>query len=143
MSAHLQAEAFVAVEKLKGQAAKLEPLHGASLELAHLLRAHGLAATMGYCLSSAADQDDAASARDRATVAGAFLDLLDAVCTLPGADRAPRAASLKTEPHSTYLLHSRIALRLADAWEMAARVLLKPKKAIAVAELPPGPPTAP
>jgi hypothetical protein len=85
-----------------------------TLALAHYLRAHGLSATMGYGLSG----DD-----NTKCITAAFMDALHNACPIQGNDATARAQALKTETTTIYLLHSRLALVLADGFTLAAKAL--------------------
>jgi len=85
----------------------------AALSLAHYLRAHGLSATVGFGLA-----DDAGGAK---SVTEAFVGALDKACALQGNNILDKAQALQHEPATTYLLHSRLALPLADGFALAAR----------------------
>ena len=85
----------------------------AALGLAHHLRAHGLSATVGFSLEDGTD--------DTQSVANAFVGALDKACLLQGNNNQDKAKALKSEPAATYLLHSRLALPLADGFALAAR----------------------
>lgn len=87
----------------------------AALNLPHLLRAHGLAATLGF----GADKSDAAIQ----SITLAFVSSLDQICAVDGTNAAAKIEALKTERQATYLLHSRLALKLADGIALAARAL--------------------
>ena len=106
--------AFEALQKIKD--AEPHATRNAALSLAHHLRAHGLSATVGYGMAN----DDKKSKAVKA-VAQAFVDALDTACPLGGADITAKAQSLKTEATATYLLHSRLALPLADGFALAAK----------------------
>lgn len=108
---------------------QLRPEHREScLELPQLLRAHGLSAALGYWLTAQAGngQDDAAAAQCRRAAADSFIRALHGLCPIgrPGQGIDMLADQLACEPHRTYLLHTRLALQLADAWAMMARTLL-------------------
>jgi hypothetical protein len=85
-----------------------------ALTLAHHLRAHGLSATVGYGLNS----DD-----NTKCITAAFIDALNKVCPIQGNDATARAEALKTETTTIYLLHSRLALVLAEGFTLAAKAL--------------------
>lgn len=85
----------------------------AALSLAHHLRAHGLSATVGYGL-----EDDIGGTK---SVTEAFVGALDKACPLQGHNIQDKAQALQIEPTATYLLHSRLALPLADGFALAAR----------------------
>lgn len=89
-------------------------MRNAALSLAHHLRAHGLSATVGYGLEG-----------DKHTqkITDVFIEALHKACTIAGPDNKARAHSLKTETTATYLLHSRLALPLADGFALAAKAL--------------------
>jgi len=117
MRKNLEAIAFKAVRGLaadKGTAA-----FAASLELPHLIRAHGLSATLNYALSKS-------SSTCMDVVASHFLSALHDACPIDGEDVKSRAESLVTETHRRYRIHSRLSLRIADCWAMAARAMLEP-----------------
>jgi hypothetical protein len=86
----------------------------AALSLAHLLRAHGLSATVGFGLA-----DDTGGTK---SVTEAFVGALDNACALQGNNIQDKAKVLQSDEHaSTYLLYSRLALPLADGFALAAR----------------------
>lgn len=85
----------------------------AVLSLAHHLRAHGLSATVGFGLAS--------DASDIKSVTEAFVGAIDKACAISGNNIQDKAQALRIEPHATYLLHSRLALPLADGFALAAR----------------------
>lgn len=85
----------------------------AALSLAHYLRAHGLSATVGFGLAG----DTAATQ----SVIEAFVGALNEACAISGNNIQNKAQALQTEPDATYLLHSRLALPLADGFALAAR----------------------
>lgn len=98
----------------KGKPQDAHACRNAALNLAHYLRAHGLSATVGYGLTG-----------DNSTqsITVAFVDALNSASPIQGNDAATRAQTLKTENHTTYLLHSRLALLLADGFSLAAKAL--------------------
>ena len=85
----------------------------AALSLAHHLRAHGLSATVGFGLT-----DDTGGTK---SVTEAFVGALDNACPLQGNNIQDKAKALQSAPATTYLLHSRLALPLADGFALAAR----------------------
>lgn len=85
----------------------------AALSLAHHLRAHGLSATVGFGLAV----DTVASQ----SVIEAFVGALNQACAIPGNNIQDKAQALQNEPDASYLLHSRLALPLADGFALAAR----------------------
>ena len=85
----------------------------AALSLAHHLRAHGLSATVGFRLA-----DDTGGTK---SVTEAFVGALDKACALQGNNIQDKAEALQSEHASIYLLHSRLALPLADGFALAAR----------------------
>lgn len=84
----------------------------ATLNLAHHLRAHGLSATLGYGLESDEETQK---------ITQIFIDALHKTCPISGQSHQDKAQSLKTEAAATYLLHSRLALPLADGFALAAK----------------------
>ena len=114
---NLHAIAFQAYQKVTSEMCAAACL-ASSHKLPFLLRAHGLAATLGYWIS-----ESASDAQGRPGIAKAFVGALDQVCPISGAqlDEKVKVAMLKDEPLSLYLVHSRLALRLADAWVMVVR----------------------
>jgi len=91
-----------------------------SLELPLLLRRHGLVATLACWINQSSD--DPAEAR----LASSFLGALREVAPPLGDGSVEQALQrLRTEPLHDYLLHSRLALRLADAWVELAEPMLK------------------
>lgn len=86
----------------------------AALSLAHHLRAHGLSATVGYGLQS----DEHIQKITRI-----YLNALNKACPIAGHDDVAKALSLKAETTATYLLHSRLALPLADGFALAAKAI--------------------
>lgn len=98
----------------KGKPQDAHASRNAALNLAHLLRAHGLSATVGY--GFAADESTQ-------NITAAFVAALHSACSIQGSDATARAQALKTETDATYLLHSRLALLLADGFGLAAKAL--------------------
>lgn len=103
--------AFEALQQLKS----VDPhaTRNAALNLAHHLRAHGLSATVGYGMAN----------DDTQKITQAFVGALDKACPIAGTNMAAKAQALKTEVTATYLLHSRLALPLADGFALAAKAL--------------------
>jgi hypothetical protein len=87
----------------------------AALGLAHLLRAHGLSATIGFGLAN-----DSGGEKN---VIEAFVGALDMASPIQGQNIQDKARSLQNEPAATYMLHSRLALPLADGFALTARAL--------------------
>jgi hypothetical protein len=98
----------------KGKPQDAHACRNAALSLAHHLRAHGLSATVGYGL---------VGDNNTQSIIAAFVDALHIASPIQGHDAATRAQTLKTEDHSNYLLHSRLALLLADGFSLAAKAL--------------------
>lgn len=90
----------------------------AVLSLTHHLRAHGLSATVGFGLA-----DDTVGAKSMTEAFVGFVGALDKACAIQGHDTQDKAQNLQNEPAATYLLHSRLALQLADGFALAARAL--------------------
>lgn len=97
-----------------------------SLELPLLLRRHGLLATLAFWSSDA----DHAAAR----LASSFLDALREVASIGDGGVKQALQRLREEPLHEYLLHSRLALALADAWVELAEPLLEVKGSSAPAQ---------
>jgi hypothetical protein len=91
-----------------------------SLELPLLLRRHGLLATLACWINQTGE--DPAEARLASSLLGALREVAP-----PLGDGSVEQAlqRLRTEPLHDYLLHSRLALRLADAWVELAEPMLK------------------
>lgn len=83
-----------------------DALRNAFLQLPHLIRAHGLGATLHYRIRS--DGEDK-------TAAETLLNCLHELSPITGAgaDGKAIASLLANEPHSAYLLHTRLALRMS------------------------------
>jgi hypothetical protein len=103
----------------------------ASLELPLLIRRHGLAATLTHWCNGAAAEDDTKASEGvaRRQVARAFFDVLNEVAPIRGNSLDERVGALSTEPLRLYLLHSRLALVLADVWVELAEPLLPKARA--------------
>jgi CRISPR/Cas system CMR-associated protein Cmr5 small subunit len=99
----------------RGESAGREAYLARCKEFGLLLRAHGLAAAMGFYASDARDM--------RAEFAADLQAALGVLMPLAG------AADLRNEELASYLLHSRQALRVADLFKHYANALLEPAPA--------------
>lgn len=89
-----------------------------SLELPLLLRRHGLLATLACWINQTGEE----SAEGR--LAASFLGALREVAPLGDGGVKQALQRLRVEPLHDYLLHSRLALALADAWVEIAEPML-------------------
>jgi hypothetical protein len=109
---HLEIIAFEGLQTLRANANNADASMDALNEVGQLIRVHGLAATLNYLIAD----------EQLGPAADSFVKMLDRAAPITGNDCAAKLATLKTEDHRTYLLHSRLALRLADhcrAWSRA------------------------
>ena len=106
--------AFEALQQVRDRDGNPDALRNAALSLAHHLRAHGLSATIGYGMGGT---DSIKS------ITHAFVGALHQASPIAGKNNDARAITLMTEDHATYLLHSNLALALANGIALAARAL--------------------
>ena len=115
LQATLTREAVRAIVQLRS-ACKPKDALTAIRGLPLLLRRHGLLATLGHFHNGG----DAAEA----SVAAGFVGALAQVAPFTRPDAPGRVRELAEEPLAAYLLHSRLALAMADAWVRVAEALL-------------------
>ena len=107
--------AFEALQQVRDSGGDPDALRNAALSLAHHLRGHGLVATIGYGMGGTDES--------MKKITDAFVGALHQASPIAGENNGARAITLMTEDHATYLLHSNLALALANGIALAARAL--------------------